>query len=71
MALNPAVLLSLEASGLSNAALEQLLVLLDAHENGSITWHFGQGKLLKFELRQYGSLQNTREILHAVRRLKS
>ena len=71
MALNPAVCAALEACGLSNAALEQLLRAIQDQNNGSVTWHYMAGVMVKFELRQYGSLQNPREIREATKRLPS
>jgi hypothetical protein len=66
MALNPQMLHDLETCGLTNDALAQLMVFLHARTDGSVTWHFRDGYLRKFELRQVGLLQDIRTMQHSV-----
>jgi hypothetical protein len=66
VALNPALLHELEMLGMTNAALEQLALLLRMRVYGSITWHCVEGELVKFEIRQSGSLRNRREMNQAM-----
>lgn len=62
MTLNPGFLSELEMCGLTNAALEPLMLLLRLQLSGSMTLHVHAGVLVKWEVRQAGSLKNASEL---------
>lgn len=63
MTLNAVLFQQLEQYGLSNPALEQLLALCQADEDGSITWHVARTRgLVKFEVRRYGSMSDLKRM---------
>ncbi|HEX6827163.1 MAG TPA: hypothetical protein VF077_12670 [Nitrospiraceae bacterium] len=62
MTLNPGFVTELEACGLTNAALEPLMLLLRLQLSGSVTWHVHGGLLVKCDVHQSASMKQPNEL---------
>lgn len=62
MSLNPGFLAELEACGLTNAALEPLMLLLRLQLSGSVTWHVHGGLFVKTDVHQSASMRQPTEL---------
>lgn len=65
MTLNPGFLQELEACGLTNAALEPLMLLLRLQVSGSVTWHVNRGELVRWDVHQSGAMRQADELMQA------